>query len=184
MTTGRVYGEAFAVVPESVLYAPVSANAKVLWAILQRHSDRRGQCYPGRRRMAELMGGVSEETVKRAKRELVDAGLIMTRPRHDDQGRQTTDLVFLTPRGVKFDPPGGVTDDPPYRDAVELEPEELDPLTPTSAPKRHPTDTTPIQAGPRPWTPEPPTTAEDRQRAARHLREIIDQHRQDEEGTA
>lgn len=109
-------------------------------------------------------------------------GLIMTQARHDDQGRQTTDLVFLTPRGVKFDPPGGVTDDPPYRDAVELEPEERDPPTPQQARRRHPTDTSPILAVPRipNWTPEPKATAEDRARAAERLREIRQQYDPDD----
>jgi len=176
MTTGRVFGEAFAVVPESVLYADVSPTAKLLWAILQRHADRQGACYPGRKRMAERMR-VSEDTVKRAKRELIDAGLLVAQARHDDQGRQTTDLLYLHPRGGKFAPPGGGMDAPPYRDAVELEKEELDPPTPQHARKRRPTDTSPISASPRmpDWTPEPKATAEDRARAARRLREIRQQ---------
>lgn len=92
--TGRVYGEAFAVIPESVLYGEVSVNAKVLYAIFSRHADPEGRCYPGRKRLAELMR-VSEDTIKRAKKELLDAELITCEERFDLDGRRTTDDVIL-----------------------------------------------------------------------------------------
>lgn len=95
MSGGLVYGEGFAVVPEAVLYAPgVSSVAKLLWAVFARHADQDGRSYPGRKRLAELLA-VSEDTIKRAKKELVEAGLIAVKERFDDAGRRTTDDVFL-----------------------------------------------------------------------------------------
>lgn len=110
MATGRVVGEKFAVVPESVIEAEVSCNAKVLWVIFRLHADPEGRCYPGRKRLAELMG-CSAETVKRAKKELLEAKLIECHERYDEDGRRTTDDVFLTPARVTTDPPR-VTGDP------------------------------------------------------------------------
>lgn len=121
--SGLVYGQRFAQIPDGVLYAiGVSANAKILWAILQRHADPAGACYPGRKRMADLMG-VSEETVKRAKAELVKAKLIECTPRFDTGGRRTTDQILLH-GGHRSDPYGGVKDDPTNNKAFELDPEE------------------------------------------------------------
>lgn len=92
--TGKVYGEAFAVIPESVLYSLISANAKVLYGILQRHADPSGRCYPGRKRLAELMR-VSEDTIDRAKKELISFDFLESAPCYDDAGRQTTDTLIL-----------------------------------------------------------------------------------------
>lgn len=170
----RVTGERFAVVPDSVLFADVSPNAKLLWAILARHASPEGSCYPGRKRMAELMR-VSEDTVKRAKRELIDAHLLVAEARRDEQGRQTTDLLFLHPRGCTVAPPGGCTVAPPYRKAVELNQEELNPPTPHRAAKRAPTDTGPINPSSYDpfWETEPKATTADRKAAARRVREIL-----------
>jgi hypothetical protein len=162
-------GEGFAVVPESVLYAPVSSNAKVLWAVIRRHADPLLHAYPGGRRMAELMG-VSQETVRRAKVELVEAGLLVAVERYDEAGRRTTDDLFLRTPGVPPQicggPPtdsGGEEGDPhrfegddPHRfvggnsKAVELEPEELEVVTraDNSRGPRPPTDTSPLTPDP------------------------------------
>lgn len=94
--SGKVYGEPFAVIPESVIYAEVGVTAKVLWGVLALHADSGGRCYPGRKRLAELMR-VSEDTVKRAKKELADAGLIRCEERFGEDGRRTTDDLFLHP---------------------------------------------------------------------------------------
>ncbi len=94
MSAPKVYGQRFAVVPDAVLYAAVSTNAKVLWAILARHADPMGHCYPGRNRLAQLLG-CSPNTVSRAKAELVKAKLIECHSRYDDQGRRTSDDVMV-----------------------------------------------------------------------------------------
>ena len=91
----KVFGQRFAVVPDTVLYAKVPSHAKVLWAILSRHADPEGHCYPAKGRLADLMG-VSGDTVRRAKEDLVEAGLMTCRPRYDDTGRRTSDDVCLS----------------------------------------------------------------------------------------
>lgn len=124
--TGKVYGDGFCVIPDAVLYAPrISANAKLLWGVYARHADAEGRSYPSRSRLAALLS-VSEDTVKRAKKELVDAGLVSVRERFDDQGRRTTDDVILHHARRKSAPPVGCKSAPPYIEAFELEPEELE----------------------------------------------------------
>lgn len=97
----KVYGQRFAVIPEFVLYAPISSNAVRLWAIYQRHADAMGHAYPGMARLRELMGGkkgdVSSDTIQRAKAELVQAELIKVVARFDGHGRQTSDDIWLAP---------------------------------------------------------------------------------------
>jgi DNA-binding transcriptional MocR family regulator len=172
MTHGRVFGEGFAIAPDTVLFADISINARLLWIILQRHSDPDGRCYPGRKRLATIMG-CSEVTVTRAKKELSDAGLLIVKERFDEAGRRTTDDLFLRHARRKNDATGRVVFAPTNSKAVELEPEEPDfaPGAAKPAAPRPPTDTRPIPAG-------KPTPAE-RETALQKLREI----RQRQEGT-
>jgi len=104
--SGQVYGDAFAIIPDQILFADVSANAVRLYGIFALHADPTGRAYPGLKRMAELMR-VSEDTIRRAKKELVDARLIRVEARFDDAGRQVTDNVYLPNRGRKTATPGG-----------------------------------------------------------------------------
>jgi DNA-binding transcriptional MocR family regulator len=90
----KVWGDRFAVVPDEVLVAEVSANAKVLWAILARYADPGGHAYPSLKTLAEVMR-CSKDTVGRAKKELIDAQLLSAEQRSDDQGRRTSDDLFL-----------------------------------------------------------------------------------------
>lgn len=96
--SGQVYGDGYAVVPEDILHADVSTNAKTLWAIFALHADAEGRSYPGRKRLAKIMR-CSEDTVSRAKKELADAKLIECHERYDEAGRRTTDDVIL--RGAR-----------------------------------------------------------------------------------
>lgn len=121
MSGGQVYGEPYACVPESVLYADVSTNAKVLFAIFALHADLDGRCYPGLKRLAEIMR-CSEDTVKRAKKDLAEAKLIECHERYDDHGRRTTDNVFLRGAPRNAAPYVGGKDAP-----TELEPERSNP---------------------------------------------------------
>lgn len=123
--SGKAFGERFAIIPDTILYAPISANAFRLWAILQRHCDVLGHCYPGRNRLAEIMG-VSHDTIARAKKELVEAELITCQERYDDQGRRTTDDVFLHPPRRKDASYVRRKDASTYIEAVELDPDELE----------------------------------------------------------
>lgn len=170
MTQGRVFGEGFAIAPDTVLFAQISINARLLWIILQRHSDPDGRSYPGRKRLARIMG-CSEDTVTRAKKELVAAGLLQVTERFDEAGRRTTDDLFLRHARRKNGATGRPESAATHSKAVELEPDELE-VAPPAAKPRPPTDTSPIPAG-------RPTPAE-REEALRRLREI--RRRQEEAG--
>lgn len=145
MSQGRIYGEGFAIAPDTVLFARISMNARLLWIVLQRHSDPEGRSYPGRKRLAKILG-CSEDTVTRAKRELVAAGLLTVTERYDEAGRRTTDDLFLRHARRKNGGTGSPVFAATNSNAVELEPEE--PEVGASAakpsPRRAPTDTTPI----------------------------------------
>lgn len=119
---GRSFGEGFAVVPDAVIVADVSANAKLLWLVLQRHSDPDGRCYPSLKRLGEILG-TSADTVRRAKKELLDAHLIDVVERFDDHGRRTSDDVIL--RGAPSKSARGVGSKSARvnKEAFELEPE-------------------------------------------------------------
>lgn len=92
--SGQVYGEAFAIIPETILYSTVSSNAVRLYGVFARHADPEGRAYPGLKRLSELLR-CSEDTVRRAKKELTDAGFIRCEWRTDDEGRRVSDNVFL-----------------------------------------------------------------------------------------
>ncbi len=121
MSGGQVYGPTFAVIPEAVLFADVSTNAKVLYAIFALHADSEGRCYPGLKRLAAVMR-CSEDTVKRAKKELLEAKLIECHERYDEHGRRTTDDVILRGAPRNAAPYVGGKDAP-----TELEPERSNP---------------------------------------------------------
>ena len=84
----------FAMVPSDVLLAPISANAKLLFTLYCLFSSREGELHPGNRRLGELMGGISPDTISRAKKELAKLELIEVRARFNE-GRRTTDSIHL-----------------------------------------------------------------------------------------
>ena len=84
----------FAIVPEYVLYAPVSSNAVRLFAILHRYANTNLRAWPSRKTLAEAMN-VSTATVDRAKDELVDLGAVIIEHRTTDLGDPTSNLYIL-----------------------------------------------------------------------------------------
>ena len=96
----KAYGERFAVVPDSIINAEVSVTAKALWAVLARYADPQGHCYPNVPTLAGVLR-VSEQTVRRAKAELVGAGLMEVKPRFGEDGGQRSDDLFLSRGGSK-----------------------------------------------------------------------------------
>lgn len=90
----KVWGERFAVVPDAVLTANVSNNAKVLWAVLARYADPDGHCYPSVKTLGEILG-CSHDTISRAKKELVAADLLECTVKYDESGRRTADDLLL-----------------------------------------------------------------------------------------
>lgn len=102
----------FAIVPEFVLYADITAQAVRVYACLRRFADRGHDATPSHATIAER-AQCSVPTVKRAIRELEDIGVVERVERYYD-GRQTSNgyHLLVTPRGVTGEPHGGVTGDP------------------------------------------------------------------------
>lgn len=104
----------FALVPEWVLDADLSDRAIRLYALLSRYADADGICYPSRRALAERLR-CSEDSVDRAKRELVAAGALHVEARFDEEGQRSNlyRIVRVLPADVR---PPLVTDAaPPLR---------------------------------------------------------------------
>jgi hypothetical protein len=120
----------YAIVPEWLLDSGVSSNAIRLFACLaSKYADRDGQCYPGRKRLAEDLKVTSTDTVDRAAKELVAVGAIAITHRPDD-----TNVWEL-----RFVPCGHLAagERPPSRtDAALTRPTQPEILIPSESPKR------------------------------------------------
>jgi hypothetical protein len=108
----------FAILPAYVLFSNVSANAIRLFAVLNRYANKRGQAWPSRKTLAQLMD-VSVATVDRAKDELVELGALTVENRQGPNGDPTSNiytLVMSSPmrRGTPTDDGTGT----PTRDAL------------------------------------------------------------------
>ena len=84
----------FAIIPEQVLYADISANAVRLYGILNRFANSHGHAWPSRKTIAEAMR-VSIATVDRAKDELVSIGALIVEPRTTPSGDPSSNLYIL-----------------------------------------------------------------------------------------
>lgn len=112
----RVTADAlFAMLPEWVLYADVSAQAVRLYAVLHRYanSSSSGSAYPSRRLLAEHLRVRDEKTVDRAVRELVELGALTVHPRVSASGDRTSNSYVVRSLpfggvGASMPPPGGV----------------------------------------------------------------------------
>lgn len=103
----------FAVVPEWVLYADISAQAVRVYACLRRYADKNGKAHPSYKSLADDTRS-SVATVKRAISELEAVGAIGKHRRTDGEGRWTSNQyhVISTPAQVAGEPYVQVTDDP------------------------------------------------------------------------
>jgi hypothetical protein len=90
----------FAIIPESVLYADISATAVRVYGVLRRHADKdNGTCHPGKTRIAAL-ARIGIRTVNRAIDELVVIGAIEVIHRLDPDNPKrmlTNQYRLLTP---------------------------------------------------------------------------------------
>jgi ribosomal protein S10 len=84
----------FAIVPEYVLFSSVSPNAVRLFAVLNRYANKRGQAWPSRKTLAQLID-VSVATIDRAKDELVELGALTVENRQGPNGDPTTNIYTL-----------------------------------------------------------------------------------------
>jgi hypothetical protein len=97
----------FAIVPEFVIYAPISSNAVRLYAILNRFANSQGRAWPSRKTLAEVML-CSTDTIERAKYELVEIDALTVEHRTGPAGDPSSNIYTLktsspvtkgTPRG-------------------------------------------------------------------------------------
>lgn len=94
----------FAIIPEWLLHADISANAIRLYGILNRYANSNGHAWPSRKTIAAAMK-CSTATVDRARDELVDAGALTVHQRLSDAGDPTSNLYILHTRPVNNHPP-------------------------------------------------------------------------------
>jgi DNA-binding MarR family transcriptional regulator len=134
----------FAIVPEWVLDADISAQAVRLYGVLNRHaSNHTSRCRVRRKKLAERMK-VSEKTVDRALDDLERIGAIEVAAHYNDNGQAANEyLVRQTPKkpavqmGIPLDTGGegdGDTDGEGPLDADVAQNESLNELEPPIPP--------------------------------------------------
>lgn len=89
-TMGVTTDLVFALVPEWLLDAEVSAQAIRLYAVLSRYADQEGRSYPSRKLLADRLQVKAKDTVDRALKELTEVGAVTVRGRADEAGDQTS----------------------------------------------------------------------------------------------
>lgn len=134
--SGRLHKEPFAQVPEWLLYSGVSDRAVRVFAVLDRHADREGRAFPGRPKLAALVG-CHVNSLDRAIAELRDAGALVTTARYRDDGSRSSSDYWLWPAsppavgGTTTGGEGGATVDgdgaSPPTVRQEREPDEREP---------------------------------------------------------
>jgi hypothetical protein len=88
----------------------MSPAARALYPVLLRFSDRDFKpVYPGTKRLLELTGFRQKSTLRQARAELIELGLIASRP---GSGRKNTLYLFCFD-GVTGAPPRGIPEHPP-----------------------------------------------------------------------
>lgn len=108
----------FAMVPEALLFDPeMSDKACRLYGVLRRHGDDPANCYPSKRRLADLMG-CAPASLNRPLNELEGSGWIERVPRVDDRGQTSNGYhVRLAPR-TSSAPPSLENDGGPRAEAM------------------------------------------------------------------
>lgn len=115
---------AFAMIPEWIILN-CSANAVKLYAILHRHADSDREAWPGRPRLAKLLG-VTTRTLDRTMNELKSAGAMLVVPRIDEKG-QHANLYIL-----QAEPPGDTDVTPRHQNCQGSDTDVTPPVTQVS----------------------------------------------------
>lgn len=89
----------FAILPEWVLYAPITPNAKITYAVLQRYANSEGICFPSRATLANRIG-VSVRAIDRALGELQDINAVRVQRRKSPEGGWTSSLYHVRTNNV------------------------------------------------------------------------------------
>lgn len=101
----------FAIIPEWVLYADISANAVRLYCVLRRRADKEsGRCYPSRKTLAKEMGSISTRTLDRAIEELTEIGALKVTHRMNGEEFTSNLYTVITARPIRTDALGSDTD--------------------------------------------------------------------------
>lgn len=113
------------VFPTAILAEPLSPTALRLWIALAQFANDDRQCWPSRRRLLELMPPTTAKgTLRRARAELEQAGLLEVEYRKDSRnGRDTTPMYTLmvpVHEGDETVPPVGDETVPPEGDETVL----------------------------------------------------------------
>lgn len=74
--------------------ASLSHRAKVVYMYLRDRANASGQCYPSVRTIGKELG-ISRSTVKRALKDLVEAGRLVKDPRYRENGSSSSNLYTL-----------------------------------------------------------------------------------------
>ena len=81
--------------PAALLGVKLTPTALRLWLALAAFANRDNCCWPSSRRLLELLPeGTNAGTVRRARAELEEQGLLVVKPRYDG-GRQTSNMYEL-----------------------------------------------------------------------------------------
>ncbi len=110
----------FAMVPEWLIYEPRASHLSIrIFATLHRHEGQDG-AFPSVARLAKILS-VSEDTIKRGMRELVEVKAVRIERRFDAEGRQSSNryLLLFTQEspggGADLLPPEGMQNSIPTR---------------------------------------------------------------------
>lgn len=143
----------YAVIPEWVLDADISAQAVRLYAVLRRYADQRSMlAHPSRRTLATRMHVASTRTVDAALAELQELGAVETFDRFRDDGSQTSSGYRIKaknahPRAADCEGGGGADCTPPMQPAAHHEPQPENHSQLNHNPRKRGTRLSPI------WTP-------------------------------
>lgn len=161
-------GRRFAMVYEWLLDTKVSANAVLLFAVMDaKYADRvERQCWPSRSTLAKHMG-VSRSTVDRAMTELQEVRAVRVTRRRDAKNEWTSSLYELA-GASPFDaylPPGvGVPSPTGASQTRTIEPESTSNADAARARSPQDLSTSPSTVVDNPSSPEASSTAVDRER--------------------
>jgi len=129
----------FSMIPEWVIDSGVSDKAIRLYVVLARYADNRtGEAFPSRDTLAARMG-CSAKSVDRATQELMEAGAVTKKQRHNSSLVYTVKMSKGVDAGVQggSSPVSrGVDVDVHLTRTTELEPQELEPLKGKPATKK------------------------------------------------
>ena len=93
----------YVVVAVDVLKLNLSAWAKLVYVVLCMFSDKEGKSFPSLNMLRQITGIKSHNTIKKALKELEQAGIIKIEKRQDEKGTKLSNLYMIT-KGYPMSP--------------------------------------------------------------------------------